>query len=167
MPEGEANFLADNVVKWRRGLSSTDKKRAGVKSFQSIEDVLQVEGMSRTLFDAMRDYIVVGNWGGTVTDWTVAPEFLLRVLENTNPGGVDAVSGRRDKMTRSSFASGTGGQGTLSGTYRADAVVSYGDQVWLRRRWVSVGSGSGSRLPWHFKRTEPPRVYGQSNGARE
>jgi general secretion pathway protein K len=96
----------------------------------------------------------------------LAPEFLLQVLEQTNPGEMDAVSRRRDNMTRSSFARGAGGQGKLSGTYRADAVVSYGDRSWLRRRWVSVGSAPESGLPWHFERTEPPRVHEQSNGVR-
>jgi general secretion pathway protein K len=166
VPEGEANFLADNVIKWRGSLAGTDRKQAWVRRFQSIEDLVQVEGMSRTLFDSMRDYVVVGNRGGTVTDWTIAPEVLLQVLEETNPGEIDAVRRRRDKMTGYSFASAAGEQGTLSGTYRADAVVSYGDQAWLRRRWVSVGSAPESGLPWHFKRTEPPRVYEPSNGLR-
>jgi general secretion pathway protein K len=166
LPEGEANFLADNVVKWRGALSGIDKKPARVRKFQSTEDLLQVEGMSRTMFDALRDYIVVGKWGGTATDWTLAPEFLLQILEQTNPGEMDAVGSRRDNMTGSSFARGAGGRGKLSGTYRADAVVSYGDRSWLRRRWVSVGAAAGSGLPWHFERTEPPRVHEQPNGVR-
>jgi hypothetical protein len=112
--EGEANSLADNVVKWRGGLSGSDSAQSRINTFAAIEDLLRVEGMHRTLFDAIRDFIVVGQGGGV--------------------------------------------------TYRADAVVRYGDQEWLRRRWVALGSGAGSSLPWHFSRTEPPRVHEQTNG---
>ena len=110
--EGEANFLADNVVKWRAGLPNTDNKLSRVKNFQSIEDLLRIEGMSRSLFDAMRDYIAVGNWSGTGTDWAVAPEVLLQVLEETNPGEVDAVLRRRDKLSASQVPRKQMGEGS-------------------------------------------------------
>lgn len=166
--EGEANSLADNVVKWRGGLAGQDGRQSRVNRFYAIEDLLRVEGMHRTLFDAIRDFIVVDQGGGgAVTDWVAAPAGLLPVLEQTNPGELDAISRRREQMARfdSAPASADNGQEqSMSGSYRADAVVKYGDQEWLRRRWVSLQSVSGSSLPWHFTRTEPPRVHEQKNG---
>lgn len=170
VPEGEANSLADNVVKWRGGLAGQDGRQSRANRFDAIEDLLRVEGMHRTLFDAIRDFIVVDQvGGGAVTDWVAAPAGLLPVLEQTNPGELDAISRRREQMARFNSAPGSADNGpaqSMSGSYRADAVVKYGDQEWLRRRWVSLESVAGSSLPWHFTRTEPPRVHEQTNGVR-
>ena len=42
-------------------------------------------------------------------------------------------------------------------TLRVDAIVTIGDREWLRRRWVTRGSGGYSQLPWRFVRTEAAR----------
>jgi general secretion pathway protein K len=165
--EGEANALADNVVKWRGGLAGTDGRQSRVHRFEAIEDLLRVEGMHRTLFDAIRDFIVVGQGGGGATDWVAAPAGLLPVLEQINPGEVGAVGRRREQMARANSAAGSADYGpaqSLSGSFRADAVVKYGDQEWMRRRWVSLETSAGSSLPWHFTRTEPPRAHQKTNG---
>lgn len=115
--DGErARYLAENVLK-----SRTTRRARGTDAggrLQAIEDLLRVEGVSRTLLDAIRDFIVVGRSG-----------------------------------------QGAG----AAGTYRADAIVSYGDKTWLRRRWVALGSSTGTALPWHFERTEPPRVVAKES----
>jgi general secretion pathway protein K len=162
--EGEANFLADNVVKWRRGAVGPDKSKARVHEFQAIEDLLRIDGMSRALLDAVRDFVVAGKGSGSATDWALAPEALMPVLEKANPGELQQAYSRREKLAGSAASSSAGGglQGedqSLSGVYRVDAVVQYGDQRWLRRRWIAMGSAPGSLLPWRVVRTEPPRVY--------
>ena len=167
--EGEANFLADNVVKWRGGKSGKQKNHAGPGRFHAIEDLLRVEGASRTLLDAVRDFIVAGKSGRGGIDWAAAPETLLRILETTDPGAMAAISRRRENLAGSFAAAGesvgqAGGGRVMSGIYRADALVSYGDKIWLRRRWVSIESAPGSTLPWRMVRTEAPRVYAESNG---
>lgn len=167
LSDGEANALADNVVKWRGGLVGPDGRQTRANNFAAIEDLLRVEGMHRTLFDAVRDYIVVGQVGGGATDWDAAPAELLPILEQTNPGDAQAVGRRREQAARFASALGSAQDGqaqSLSGSYRADAVVNYGDQQWLRRRWVSLASSAGSSLPWQFTRTEPPRIYQRNDG---
>jgi type II secretory pathway component PulK len=171
VPEGNANVLADNVVKWRSGSVGTSKPRKTGKRFRSIEDLLRVEGMSRTLFDAVKGFIVASNSRGTTTNWALAPEVLLQVLEKSKPEELAAVKKRREKLANAQAARGAGvgvqsKVRALSGTYRIDALVRYGDQTWLRRRWVAVGATRGSLLPWHVLRTEPARVYEQSSGNR-
>jgi len=154
VPEDEANFLADNVVKWRGGQLGPDAAKVQAKEFQAIEDLLRVNGVSRTLLDAVRDFIVAGKWGASTTDWAVAPQELLQVLEQAMPEELDSNRAQR--------GAGDGVQAEarpLSGIYRADALVAYGDQTWLRRRWVSSVAAPGSALPWRVMRTEPPRVY--------
>ncbi|MEZ5572076.1 MAG: hypothetical protein R3E64_08640 [Halioglobus sp.] len=169
--EEEANFLANNMVKWRNSFPDQDKNLTGSRKFKTIEDLLRIQGMSRTLFDAVRNFIVVGSGSGTATDWALVPEELLQVLDKANPGELDNIRDRREKMAQAAAApagddSSPGAGQSLSGVYRADAKIVYGDKTWLRRRWVAIGSVPGTALPWHFVRSEPLRVYQPSNGIR-
>lgn len=171
VPEGDANVLADNVVKWRSGSVGISKPRKTGKRFRSIEDLLRVEGMSRTLFDAVKDFIVASDSPGAATNWALAPEVLLQVLEKSKPEELAAVKRRREQLASAQVDRKTGAEvqpkvRSLSGTYRIDALVRYGDQTWLRRRWVSVGAVRESLLPWQVLRTEPARAYEQSIGNR-
>lgn len=160
----EANLLADNVVKWRGDAPGADNKKRVRRYFKSAEDVLRVNGLSRTVFDAIRDYIAVGNSRGT-TDWAQAPEALLAVLEQVQPEALQRVLQQRETRSETEVESPGSAKRALSGVLRADALVHYGDQYWLRRHWVSLGNaGAGGTLPWRFKRTEPPRVYGRRGG---
>ncbi|MCX2977560.1 type II secretion system protein GspK [Candidatus Marimicrobium litorale] len=161
----EANLLADNVLKWRGDAPGADNKKSVRRDFKSAEDVLRVNGLSRTVFDAIRDYIVVGNSRGSTTDWAQAPEALLAVLKETQPDELQRVLQQRETRPETEVESPGSAQRTLSGFLRADALVHYGDQYWLRRHWVSLGGAApGGTLPWRSKRTEPPRVYGRRGG---
>ena len=169
VPEGNANVLADNVVKWRSGSADVDKPRKTGKRFRSIEDLLRVEGMSRTLFDAVKDFIVASHSRGAATNWALAPEALLQVLEKSKPEELAAVKRRREQLANAQADREAGAEvrsqvRSLAGTYRIDALVRYGDQTWLRRRWVAMGAARGSLLPWQALRTEPARVYEQAIG---
>lgn len=152
----EAQYLADSVVKWRT--SGSTKQRSSHR-FNALEDVLRVDGMSRTLLDSIRGYAVAGSWASRTTDWSAAPENMLGVLEAANPAQLDAVVRRRDSMMRSA-TSGSEGSGVKGTTFRADALVSYGGRTWLRRCWLTLESTNKSLLPWRIVRTEAPRVIG-------
>ncbi len=171
VPEGNANVLADNVVKWRSGLAGVDEPRKTGNRFRSIEDLLRVEGISRTLFDAVQDFIVASDSPGAATNWALAPEVLLQVLEKSKPEDLAGVKRRREQLANAQADRKAGAEvqpkpRSLSGTYRIDALVRYGDQTWLRRRWVAVGATRGSLLPWQVLRTEPARVYEYAIGNR-
>jgi len=166
LPLGQANLLADNVIKWRNGSHRANNRKRIARDFKSAEDLLRVDGVNRTVFDAIRDYIVVGNNSGSVTDWTQAPEALLTVLEQVQPDEMQRILQQRETLPEADMDSSANTRRALSSAFRADALVRYGDQYWLRRRWVSLGgAATGSQLPWRFKRTEPPRVYARRGGA--
>lgn len=157
----EAQALADNVVKWRE--LGQDQKGRGSKrrEFYAIEDMLQVEGVTRRLLDGIRDYVVVGKWASGSVDWNASPQAILGLLETLNPELAGSVTGRRQNMLRT----GDEGRGPTTGrsadgvtNFRADAVVDYGGRQWLRRRWLTSAGSGNSSLPWRVVRTEPPRV---------
>tara|TARA_R110001599_G_scaffold145321_1_gene327638 strand:- start:95132 stop:96010 length:879 start_codon:yes stop_codon:yes gene_type:complete len=157
LPEDEARLLAENMVQSRTALPG----RGGAVKLAAIEDFLRVPGSSRTLLDAVRDFIVVSESGRGITDWSQAPDALLRILSKVNPAKADAIKAKQNSAAASfSRASGRESRGgsSLTGNFRADAIVRYGDKLWLRRRWISIESSPLTELPWHITRTEPPRV---------
>ena len=150
--EEDARLLAQNMVQSRSAVLLPGGAEQGVK-LDAMEDLLRVPGFSRTLLDSVRDFIVVGEIGAGGTNWSRAPEALLPVL-----GMADAA---RAEMVRARGAIASGSEGRaqpIASAYRADAIVQYGDKVWLRRRWISIVTSSVSVLPWRVVRTEPPRV---------
>ena len=133
--------LADAVVNFRDGKGSGNSRR---QSFYSPEDLLRVPGLSRSVYDGVRDFIVVTDIGASGgPNWTV--EEKLSALNAIGEGTGMALQGVVRQNT--SFL-------------RIDAKVSIGDKSWLRRRWVSMGSGD-SGLPWQFVRSEAVRALGE------
>jgi len=173
MEPGEAKNVAENVVKWRsskaavpgRGRKKPKKITGPTRTFAAIEDLLRVDGVSRGLLDAVRDYVTAGMPAQRGTDWRLSPDPVLAVLERVNPQQLQSVLQKRERTIAGRSAAAAGGPGRPSfsvGTYRVDALVRYGDQRWLRRRWLSTGAGAKeSMLPWEMVRTEPPRVVQQ------
>ncbi len=136
--------LANSVVEWRQGQRRERTRRKSLSQFQSPEDLLQVPGFNRTTLDGIRDYVVAGKPARGALRLAVAPRELQSLLGRaTADQPVDAAQAA----------------GGVSPMYRADALVSYGDQQWLRRRWIAVEPSQHTRLPWRPVRTEPPRIY--------
>jgi general secretion pathway protein K len=140
----QAKRLAASVIEWRQGRGPGVTRSKGTSRFYSPEDLLQVPGFNRSVLDSIRDYVVAGGAARGSLDLSVAPEQLKSTLGRSS-GNVS-----RPNSLQGSAA---------SGMYRADAIVLYGDQRWLRRRWISTQSSTYSRLPWKSLRTEPPRIY--------
>ena len=152
LPEEEALLLAQNVVQSRTATTGPDAV-SGQGPFDVFEDLLRIPGISRTLLDAVRDFIVVGEAAIGASDWSRAPDSVLDVLDKAGDPQAAAVKSRgRD-------TAGEGGEsGPVTGAFRADAIVQFGDKIWLRRRWISMSSSPNSALPWRVIRSEPPRV---------
>jgi general secretion pathway protein K len=162
--ESEAKSAANNVIKWR-----SSNAGGGPLRFASVEDLLRVDGVTRTMLDAVRDYIMVGKSSSRATDWSVSPKSILAVMQKADPQKAQSLMRRRGRQVSSALA-GSGAdeaRATKAGdSYRADAVVHYGDKSWLRRRWVARGSRDTSMLPWGMTRTEAPRVIQGSLNSR-
>jgi general secretion pathway protein K len=157
--EEDTQILSENIMKWRNQISAETHKKG---KFNSLEDLLRVEGVGRTLFENIRDSIVVGAAPSKGVDWMSAPESVLRLL-NRESGDVvtSVVSARKGDFSPSSaIPRGLSARFQVAGSgtdYRVDALVTVGDKQWLRRRWVSVETQGESLLPWRFTGTEPVR----------
>ena len=45
LPSGQANLLADNVIKWRTGHTRANNRKRIARDFKSAEDLLRVDGV--------------------------------------------------------------------------------------------------------------------------
>lgn len=150
----EAQTMVSNVIKLQPGTRGFGIRRESKNTpLSAVEDLLRVEGVNRAELDAIRDLVTVGGGGRGGVDLAAAPPAVRAVLSGADSRG--AAAGLSEE---SDNGGGSTRRGTRSGgEYRIDALVRYGEQVWLRRRWVSLGGGEG-QLPWRFFRTEAPRV---------
>jgi len=147
--EGGGTAVARAVVQYRDGLDGRPRGQ-----LESPEDLLNVAGINRSMLDALTDYIAVGGGGGRGNPAGGAGELAqsLRLLRSVAP----AARARNDNLD-ASVAGGAASRLQVSGSYRVDALVRRGQDVWLRRRWVDLGRG-GAQLPWSSSRIEPVRI---------
>ncbi|MEQ8517147.1 MAG: hypothetical protein RIC38_16235 [Chromatocurvus sp.] len=150
LPRAEAVKLAGNMVEWR----SRRGGGAGGGRFDVVEDVLRVEGMTRTRLDAVRHLISAGQGGGIAN---AAPRERLLQLNALSPRG-GWNSGSVDTSALPGARTSRNARG--ASYYRVDAIVSVGGRQWLRRRWIVMQAGRDSRLPWQTERAETARVVG-------
>jgi hypothetical protein len=140
---GDAGALAERVVLWREAGDPALPPGSGGR-FRSPEDLLQVEGMTRSLWDALRDHVAAQ--GGAAAEPPAALEPVSATRGEPGLGlGPAAAEFAVDGNARS---------------FRMDAFVSTGGRIWLRRSWANVGSVPNSPLPWRLSRVEAPRVVG-------
>lgn len=155
----DAQILGGSVVKWRATSGGRGFRSA---RFNAIEDVLRVDGVNRGVLDGIRDSVAVGSSRRSSIDWSQAPRSVLDVLAKHNPDQagkqLDRTIGSSSTNTNQLSSIGSSARGSRLDSYRVDAVVRVGDQLWLRRRWAAGGTSGAGKLPWRFVRTEPARV---------
>ena len=154
----QAKTVADNMVKWRSGVSAgSDRNKP--RRFVALEDLLRIEGVNRSLLDSVRDYVVAGEPSRRGSTWSGAADAVLDILRESYPQQAESALRQRQRLMEAGNTSGSpAGSPVGSGIVRVDAIVRYGDQSWLRRRWVSMSPETGSSLPWSTRRTEAARV---------
>jgi len=155
--QAQAKYLADNVVNWRRPATARSLTKSTRARFAEIEDLLRVEGVTRSVLDGVRDCVTAGGSSTGSTDVSLAPPEVLAVLQKSNPGKYGAAQSRRGRPAGGQ-AAGSRAAALGGGSLRADAEISYGGRTWRRRRWVEMAPDGLSLLRWRMIRTEAPRV---------
>ncbi|MEH6590823.1 MAG: hypothetical protein V7746_11220 [Halioglobus sp.] len=160
---GNAKQLASSVIKWRDMVRSRQSTEGdSVPRLSTVEDLLRIDGVTRTHLDRLIDVVYVGGNGSAQLDLKSAPDAVLKLLAGNNDRAASALEGRegggelRPQSAQSNNGRRSSSKLTSADTFRVDAFVSIGGKQWLRRRFVSM-SGSG-QLPWRYFRSEPVRV---------
>lgn len=172
MEENEAALIAERMIEWRTvagNESDSSEDPAGEEEalrrgrFEAIEDLLLVPGIDRAIFDAVSDAVYVSQRGQRGVDWQSAPVRVLRAIGggmNEQEAAAIAASRAEDEaqglIAPAELDMGFQESQELS-SYRVDAYVTIGEEVYLRRRWVSQLRTGQDGLPWEFFRSHPVR----------
>jgi len=146
---GGGSVVARAVVQYRDGADGQPYGR-----LESFEDLLGVAGVDRSMLDALTDYVAVGGSSGRGggADGAGTLEQTLRLLRSVAP----ATRARNNDLDATPVRVAAT-RPRSSASFRVDALVQRGQDVWLRRRWVSLGRGAAG-LPWSSSRIEPVRI---------
>lgn len=140
--------LANAIVQWRPPAPFPGQPR---RRFATLEDLLQVEGFSRTSWEAVRDYLSARREVSALVDDDRRARRLLGLLQAMAP-----VARARQSQLLPALADDAvpGGRREV---LRVDALLRLDGRLWLRRCWVDSGT-AGPDLPWEALRREPVRV---------
>ncbi|WP_151702567.1 general secretion pathway protein GspK [Nitrincola alkalilacustris] len=180
LEESEAVSFAHRVMDWREdtglkrlhGADASDYEAAGYGfgprngRFEVVEDLLQVLGINRALYDSIAGSVHATGFGQAAIDPLSAPESVLNVLAQ---GDIELVRVMIDLRLQAPFdESSVAGlpvdflASAVVPVYRLDAWVSFPDgRVYQRRRWGDFNMAGQDGLPWRFLRTEPVTAVGE------
>lgn len=154
----EAEVLASAIVDRRLGAAmDEDGSDLGSGTFHVEEQVLTVPGMTRDVFEGIREYVHTQPDAGEI-DLLAAPALLLDAWRAIDPDAVDfALKSRQDEALDAPGDRQPAGPLALAGggTYCLVVDVHMGQGRTFRQRiWVDLGQG-GVGLPWRFSRVYP------------
>ena len=185
----EAKILADNIVAWRTpqlmevnselaaAYKAEGKTGTRAGRFEVAEDLLQVLGVNRTIYERVADLVVVpaGGQSGarqTVSFLGTAPsvqnnidplsaplELLVMIVGDME--SAEEIAAERAEMpyTNSGILGGFVEQGVVSSLLRVDADVTAEDGVIFRRRsWIMLDGVGPNQLPWRIMRSEAVKI---------
>jgi len=159
----EALLLANKVVRWRGVKPEGSAPEPGFRygRFEAPEDLLLVDGVSRSLYDRVAPALAVtSKWQEKIRLLSAPPA----VLEMLAEGDESLVSHWQQAQlspepvavqppANLELLSSSSVQARI---YRIEARVGFADgQVYRRIRWAEYGQPGLDGLPWHFFRTEP------------
>lgn len=168
-----AESIAQRIVDWRDpddvalpgGAEEPAYEAAGTSfrprngPFESVEDLIQVLGVSLDLHDRLRNLFTTYGFAPGV-DPRFAPEGVLKVLAAGNMSPVNALLNRRETddplMDMTEFDSRHIGTGTPE-ILRLEAVREVDGIRLSRVRWVDFSQMDHSGVPWRDLATEPVR----------
>ncbi len=173
MHEELALDTALNVIIWRGNRPQEDDEniekyeqagRIGPRygQFEATEDLMQVLGINRELYERVADLVVALPSGKNGVDPLSAPLGVLTVIAGDADIAQDIVATRAEDPFQDHGVSAeipevyvTQGVNTL---FRLDAdVVMEDGNIYRRRRWIQRGGGRDG-LPWKVVRSEPVRA---------
>lgn len=171
LAEQDAQVLAERIVDWRdldedalpNGAENPAYEAAGSPfrarngPFESVDDLIQVLGVSLELHDKLRGLLTIHSDSAGV-DPRYAPPAVLTVLAAGNADAVDRVLAARLKndpltdmtgLTQKHLTTATGRR------YRFDAWRRDGDVRLSRVRWLDLARPAAVGVPWTELGAEP------------
>ena len=174
LDEADAVMYAHRVLDWRdgsdlkrmHGADADDYQAAGYTHgprngrYEVVEDLLQVIGINRVLYDRIAESVHATGYGQPGVDPLSAPESVLSILAQGDRDWARSLTdARRQAPFDDAAVSGLPAEFLMPASvpvYRLDALVSFEDgRHYQRRRWADFNMAGFDGLPWRFVRTEP------------
>lgn len=162
LDEMQAQDLAAAIIDWRSG-SVLDAEGNlmvddGRGMFRVEEEVLEVPGMTRDIFEKLRRFVHAQPDTGGELNLLAASGLLLNAWRDVDAAAVDfAMESRQDVARDGAAPMGPLAPLSLAATtiYCVDVeVVIGGNRSFQQRIWVDMATGA-SGLPWRFTRVYP------------
>lgn len=167
-----AEVIAENIIEWRSAsrpgnaeavtATSENEVDGGPQNrpFEVAEDVMQVLGVNRDIYERIANVLMVSPAGQAGIDPLSAPAEVLAIVAGDADLANDIITSRTEEPFADNGISAdipeeyiTQG---VNGLFRVDADVTMGDgKIYRRRRWVQWGKGGRAGLPWNVLRSEP------------
>lgn len=143
------------------GWTIPSAEQEGVRGFTVVEDLLKVPGVTREIYDGLRNQVHAQAQGGTAVDLLAAPAEVLLALAGGDSEVVDLVMADRQDGQLDSLPAGFAnglvavGSGEGGSVFRIDVKVKFGPSAVMKQRfWASLASAP-SGIPWRIERAEP------------
>lgn len=149
-----AEALAKTVIETRDKKDSLNAKQ----NFAAIEDLLRVPDINYDLYAKIRSLVTVNAGGSGRINPKAAPEGVLMVLAQGNPGLVANLMDRRDSKDIGMDTSALNGMfldASITQNFMFQAKVALADGGWVvTSRSIRLGDGIKQGLPWRILHTE-------------
>ena len=170
LSEDQASLLASRVVAWRSSSklneNESDEYTSGASPykvirygrFESLEDLMMVEGMTREIYDKVKNSIYVGQLDSAQVHMPSAPFSVLTVLAEGDEALASQwqLARQSEQMFTSTGINAEWLAASPVAMYRIESRVRFlSGEVFQRTRWVEQNGTGYEGLPWKFIRTEP------------
>ncbi len=170
LDQKKAIELAEHIITWRspkliedRPAQAESETTIRYGRFEVIEDLLQVQGVNRLIYEQVSQFVAAPLTFQQVIDPLSAPVELLAVMmgdQSAAEAFIDkrASSPYRDNGITADFLSEYFGEGT-SFLFRVDADIFMVDgKLYRRRSWIKLEGKGVNHLPWQVMRKEAVRA---------
>lgn len=173
----QAQKIAENIIVWRSARAQGEDEAAATYEqagkieprhgrFEVVEDVMQVLGVNRDIYERVADVLMASPAGQLGIDPLSASEAVLTIVAGSADIANEIMTTRADTpFEEHGFSTEIPEeyitQG-VNGLFRVDADVTMEDgNVYRRRRWIQRGAGNLDQLPWNVLRSEPVKAIGR------
>ncbi len=186
LSEEQGQEIAKNIIVWRgpkpaeENETATNYENAGKTGprygqFETVEDLMQVLGVNRDIYERIENLLVASALGQVGIDPLSASSDVLAIVTGDADIAKEMITAREETPFKDNGIATEIPEEyvtqAVNALFRLDADVTMEDgKIYRRRRWVQRGGRGLDPLPWNILRSEPIKAISvgikkEENGA--